>query len=260
MSDGTQAISGASAYEMVTSVREAIAGVAGPLLVGLYLFGSLATGDFEEGVSDIDLIAVLSDPPNDELVARLDQMHADLAAAFNAWAGRIEVIYISAHGLANCRTDATTIAVISPGEPLHVVEASRDWNLNWYPAREESVALAGPPIQTLIPPIPFAEFAEQVRASLMAFPGRIEDDAHPGSQAYAILTMCRGLFTIRFDRRPSKREAAAWAQREFPQWADLIARSLAWRQRQWEPGDQNGTTTVSETRRFVAEMAQLARE
>ena len=243
---------------IVASIQEAIAGVAGPLLVGLYLFGSLATGDFEEGVSDIDLIAVLSDPPNDKLAARLDRMHANLAAANPAWAGRIEVIYISAHGLANCRTDAATIAVISPGEPFHVVEAGRDWNLTWYPAREESVALVGPPIQTLIPSIPFAEFAEEVRASLRAFPGRIEDDAHPGSQAYAILTMCRGLFTIRLGRRPSKREAAAWAQQEFPRWADLITRSLTWRQRQWEPGDQDGTTTVSQTRVFVTEIARLA--
>ena len=29
-------------------------------LVGLYLYGSLATGDFEPGVSDIDLLAVTS--------------------------------------------------------------------------------------------------------------------------------------------------------------------------------------------------------
>ena len=249
-----------SADAIVGSVREAIVGVTGPGLVGLYLFGSLATGTFDEGVSDIDLIAVLSDRPDDELAERLDRTHADLTTANPAWSGRIEVIYISARGLANCRTDPTTIAVTSPGEPFHVVEAGRDWNLNWYPAREEGVALVGPPIQTLIPPIPFKELAEEVRASLMAFPGRIENDAHPGSQAYAILTMCRGLHTIRLGLRPSKREGATWAQQEFPKWADLIEQALAWRQHQWDPGEQDGTGTVSDTRVFVTEMARLALE
>ncbi len=201
---------------IVASIQEAIVGVTGPRLVGLYLFGSLATGDFEGGVSDIDMIVVLTGPPNDELAARLAEMHADLAAANPAWDGRIESIYISARGLANCRSEPTTIAVISPGEPFHLVGAGRDWNLNWYPAREEGVALVGPPIDSLIPSIPLAEFLEEVRAYLRAFPGRIKDDAHPGSQAHAILTMCRGLYTIRSGERPPSARQPRGRSTSFP--------------------------------------------
>lgn len=58
----------------------------------------------------------------------------------------------------------------------------------------------------------------------------------------------------------SKGEAASWAQQEFPQWADLIRRALAWRQRQWGPNMQDGRATVSETRAFVTEMAERAFE
>jgi hypothetical protein len=110
----------------------------------------LATGDFDSGVSDIDLIAVLTDSPSERLATRLSQMHAQLSQANPEWEDRIEVIYISRLGLANCRTDTTRIAVISPGEPFHVVEAGRDWILNWYPARENGVRLLGPPIDSLI--------------------------------------------------------------------------------------------------------------
>ena len=187
-------------------------------------------------------------------------MHEDLAQASPEWDDRIEVIYVSTQGLANCRTDTTTIAVISPGEPFHVVGAGRDWILNWYPAREDGVRLIGPPIDSLIPPIPNDEYIDEVRRSLAGFANRIADDAPPGSQAYAILTMCRGLYTIRFGERLLKREAASWAQQEFPQWADLIRRALAWRQRQWNPNGQDGTATISETRALVIEMAELASE
>ncbi len=120
--------------------------------------------------------------------------------------------------------------------------------------------LMGPPIDSLIPPIPSAEYVEEVRRSLVGFTNRIADDAPRGSQAYAILTICRGLYAIGFGKRLSKREAALWAQREFPQWADLIHRALGWRQRQRDPEGQHGAVPVSETRTFVAEMAELARQ
>jgi catechol 2,3-dioxygenase-like lactoylglutathione lyase family enzyme len=243
---------------VVDSIREAIVAVTGPSLVGLYLFGSLASGDFEVEVSDIDLLAVLDGDPGERLVPRLRRMHADLARAHPAWDDRIEVIYISAHGLAACRTDTTTIAVISSGEPFHVVEAGQDWTLTWYPAREDGVRLAGPPIDSLIPPIPRAEFLGQVRRSLAGFADRIPDDAPPGWQAYAILTTCRALYATTTGERVSKQTAAAWAQRELPQWSDLVGRALVWRQRQRDPGWQDGAATVSETRSFVAEMEKLA--
>src|SRR5437773_3331761 len=136
---------------LLVSIQEATVTVTGLSLAGLYLFGSLATGDFDADVSDIDLIAVLADSPSKRLATRLSRMHEDLAEANPEWDDRIEVIYISTQGLANCRRDTTTIAVISPSEPFHVVEAGRDWILNWYPARENGVSLIGPPIDSLIP-------------------------------------------------------------------------------------------------------------
>jgi hypothetical protein len=243
---------------MAGEVCEAIVRVAGSSVVGLYLFGSLATGDFEAGVSDIDLLAVLAGGPDELPVPRLRRMHAELARDHPAWDDRIEVVYVSREGLASCRTEPTTIAVISSGAPFQVVEAGGDWVLTWYPAREDGVRLLGPPVDGLIPPIPWAEFAEAVRRSLAGRADRIPDDAPPGSQAYTILTACRALYAIRFGRRRSKRAAAAWARRELPHRADLVGRALGWRQRQWDPGEQDGSATVSETRSFVAEVARLA--
>jgi predicted nucleotidyltransferase len=243
---------------VLTAIREAIPSVAGPSVVGLYLFGSLASGDFDPRISDIDLIAVLTDTPNERLAARLGRMHDDLAQARPDWGDRIEVIYISKKGLANCRTDTTTIGVISPGEPFHLVRAGRDWVLNWYPAREDGVGLIGPPIDTLIPPIPTAEYIEELRRYLADFTNRIDEDATPGWQAYAILSICRGLHTIRFGQRLSKRQAASWAQQEFPRWADLIRLAVGWRDRQRDPDSQDGRATVQETRAFVTEMTKLA--
>jgi hypothetical protein len=249
---------GPAVAPVLDAVREEILSTVGPSLVGLYLFGSVVSGDFDAGVSDIDFIAVLAEVPNERLAARLRRMHEDLAQARPDWDDRIEVIYISKEGLANCRTDTTTIGVISPGEPFHLVRAGRDWVLNWYPAREDGVRLIGPPIDTLIPPIPTAEYIEELRRYLADFINRIDEDATPGWQAYAILSICRGLHTIRFGQRLSKRQAASWAQLEFPRWADLIRGAVGWRDRQRDPDSQDGRATVQETRAFVTEMTKLA--
>ncbi len=185
-----------TAHPIVDLVRDAIVGTTGGSLVGLYLYGSLATGDFEEHVSDIDLIAVLTDVPDASLVPRLREMHARLAEDHRAWDDRIEVDYVSTRGLVECRTRTTTIARISPGEPLHLVEAGRDFLLDWYPARRDGVALVGPPLDSLIPPIPEREYRDEVLAYLAGFRDRFDEDAGVGSQAYAILTMCRGFYSI----------------------------------------------------------------
>lgn len=245
-----------SAYPIVRLVRDAIVEATGSSLVGLYVYGSLATGAFEAHVSDVDLIAVLRDQPDAALFRRLDVMHAALARTEPEWDDRIEVDYVSAEGLARCRTHSTTIVRISPGEPLHMIEAGRDFILDWYPARADGTALEGPPLDSLVPPIPEAEYLEEVRKYLNTFRDRFDEDASRGSQAYAILTMCRGFFAIRSGERLSKKEAASRASSEFPRWAALIERALAWRDRQWTGDQPDGSETVAESRAFIADMEE----
>ena len=47
---------------VLDELQAGVTAVLGEQLVGLYLYGSLTTGDFTEGVSDIDLLASFSKP------------------------------------------------------------------------------------------------------------------------------------------------------------------------------------------------------
>ncbi|HUD77669.1 MAG TPA: nucleotidyltransferase domain-containing protein [Streptosporangiaceae bacterium] len=66
-------------------------------LVGLYLYGSLTTGDFSPARSDIDVIAMLAQDPDEAAVRDLGRLHAALAAADDP-AGRLHCLYVPAHG------------------------------------------------------------------------------------------------------------------------------------------------------------------
>ena len=245
-----------AAAPIVDAVAGAIAATTGPALKGLYLCGSLATGDFDERISDIDLLAVLSSEVAPDLAIRLQDMHDGLAKDNPTWRGRIEVVYISALGLANFRAVPPRIHVISAGEPFHVISAGTDWTITWHPAHNRGIALVGPPATEVVPDTSFEEYATAVRNYMRGFRERIPDDATPGSQAFAVLTICRGLYTCVHGEQVSKLRAAAWAQKAFPEWAGLIGEAITWREHEWEVPQADGRATVPTVRRFIAEMAE----
>jgi predicted nucleotidyltransferase len=70
MSSRRPSTSDPAVASVLGSIREAIVTATGSSLVGLYLFGSLATDDFDAAASDIDVLAVLTGPPDEQLVVR----------------------------------------------------------------------------------------------------------------------------------------------------------------------------------------------
>lgn len=199
-------------------------------LVGVYLYGSLTVGDFDPMISDIDLLVVTTSPLDDPEFDALHQMHQRLATEQPAREDRIEVAYLTTQALQTFRTHVSEIAIISPGEPFHRKDAGKDWLVNWYMVREKGETLFGPPPQEIIPPIAQTEFVETIRDHTRAWAQWVDDCYQLGSQAYAIFTLCRALYTDRYGEQLSKLQAARWAEQEYPQWASLIQDAQLWRQ------------------------------
>ncbi len=64
-------------------------------------------------------------------------------------------------------------------------------------------------------------------------------------EAYAVLTMCRALFTLQNGTIASKSDSARWAREKLDDsWAELIEQSLNWR-----PGEQ--INKLSEVLNFI---------
>jgi hypothetical protein len=223
-------------------------------LVGLYVYGSLVTGDFDKVRSDIDLLAVVDRAIDGATFGRLDRMHARLIQEYSAWEDRIEVAYVPAPALRDFRTETGQIAVISPGEPFHLKLAGKDWLLNWYVVRGVGVTLYGPPPETLIPDISQTEFVEAVRAQAGAWKEWVYRMRTPGAQSYTVLTLCRALYTHELGGQASKKQAALWAAERLPEWESLIQRSVAWMSEgsRDESDDEEG---LAETVRFVHDVA-----
>jgi len=71
--------------------------ILGNQFIGMYLYGSLASGGFNPETSDIDFLVVTSDELSSERIDALENMHASLAVSGLKWAAKLEGAYIPKH-------------------------------------------------------------------------------------------------------------------------------------------------------------------
>ena len=206
----------------------------GDHFVGLYLHGSLAWGDFDPERSDIDFVVATADDLPGELLPALERMHADIRASGRQWAAKLEGPYIPRHALR--RYDAAHARHPWLGMDGHfaVEQLGSDWVIQRHILREKGVVVAGPAPQLLVDPIGPDDLRRAVLGTLREWwspplpsPARFHSSEY---QAYAVLTMCRALYTLHHGAVVSKSIAARWAQEALGgPWAAVIARALAWR-------------------------------
>lgn len=219
-------------------------------LIGLYLYGSLVWGDFDHDISDIDMLVALSSDIDEKEFSELKTMYQKLVSEYPTWKSRIETQYLSLHALQTFKTADSKAATISPGEDLHIITVKSNWLMNWYIVRERGKTIYGPDPKTIIAPISKEEFIHCVRDHTKVWNEWVKDMKTGGSQAYAILTLCRAYYAVKHGKQPSKKQAAIWVQQEFPQWSPLIQQALTWRKHQWEEqNEKNGD--YQKTEQFV---------
>jgi predicted nucleotidyltransferase len=204
----------------------------GSNLLGLYLFGSLASGAFYPGKSDLDLIAVVDTAVEEgEQLEALRRMHDSFVSERPEWVERVEVSYVSREVLQTFGDHPSgRLAVISPGEPLHVRDAGYDSVLDWYGVCKNGEALFGPPPLDLGPEVSAGAFRHAVESTLREWSSRIRAPwvAYvPAHQGYVVVTLCRALYALATGEQTDKETAAAWAAARFPESASFIQEALA---------------------------------
>ena len=204
----------------------------------------------------MDMVAVLRGEPSAAQLVTLAQLHRDVAEEMPSWEDRVEVVYVSTEALATFRAGSSQAARISPGEPFHEIRVDHRWLIDWYQLREIGQVLHGPPVTTLVPVITHTEYVEAVRQHVLNWPDP-EVGETQGSLAYAILTLCRGLRTMRTGTLVSKREAARWGCEMLPDRAPLIRDAIGWREGAHAQPQFAGAEATDATRRFVHHVRYL---
>ena len=225
-------------------------------LLGLYLHGSLVAGDFAADRSDLDLLAVLDNDPDEDLLDLLAGLHADLDRRHPQWAGRIEVEYVSLEAVRQAAHGGTgqdrVIARVSPGELLHLLPATTHRVVTWAAVRDHGRILLGPPADALLPAVDPSLVRSALLDHVRDWPTWVTDMTNPGAQSYAVLTLCRALQRLRYGRQLSKRQAADETITAHPQWAHLIIWARDW---WYDAGQGTDHGNANDVRAFVNELS-----
>ncbi len=232
----------------VAGMREAL----GENLVGVYLYGSLALGDFDPATSDIDFWAVTERPLSDAESAALAALHEQLSRLSNPFANQFEGKYID-RDEAWRHQPGQRIPVISRGEAMRWTQPGANWVVDRWVVRERGIILFGPDPKTLIAPVSAEDLRAATRACLPVwaeFANHPDDPdwrAHRGEKAYFVETMCRMLHTLATGATQTKPQAVAWALATLPEpWRTTVERSQVWR------GDKTRDDAINpEVRRFI---------
>ena len=207
--------------------------VLGNQLVGMYLYGSLASGDFDLETSDIDFLVVTTSSLSDKTIADLETMHHQIWKSGLKWAARLEGSYIPKRDIRRHNPRSAPCPTVNEGK-FYLDKRGSDWIIQRHVIREQGIILAGPEPKTLIDPVSPQEIHRSVLGVLNEwwFP-MLEDPSwlkKHGAEyhAFAILTMCRALYALHHGTIVSKPAAARWAQNELGErWSRIIERSLA---------------------------------
>jgi Domain of unknown function (DUF4111)/Nucleotidyltransferase domain len=206
--------------------------ILGAHFVGMYLDGSLAIGDFDPDTSDIDFVVVTEADVSSDTFEILKTMHQRIADRPSKWGRELEGSYISRRALRHDRRPAAH-PYVDRGSVLAMVQPETGyWTIHRHVLHDHGVALAGPLPRTLIDPVASDDLREAVRGILREWwtPMLTEGPLLQNGfyRGYAVLTMCRMLYTLRHGTIVTKPVAARWVQDSFTRWTPLIERALAW--------------------------------
>jgi predicted nucleotidyltransferase len=227
--------------ELPSVLAELVSGVQNELaenLVGVYLVGSLATGDFDLD-SDVDFLVVTRDELTDEVVGALQEMHTRIHEIGCYPAQHLEGSYIS-HAVLNQAkvVDVQPLWYLDNGS-IVFERSTHDnkWHVRWV-LRERGITLLGPDAVSLLGPIPVealrGEVAGLIRHIAVQFAADINGPltywTSRFGQSYAVLIYCRMLHTLQTGAVQSKLAGMKWALETLdPSWTNLIQE--AWTER-----------------------------
>lgn len=215
--------------EFVTRVRNTL----GNDLVGAYLQGSFAVGDFDRH-SDVDFIVVVAGDLASDQVEALQVMHGQVHHLDSEWARKLEGSYFPREILRDSSKRGAPLWYLDNGASSLIQSDHCNSAIVRWIVREKGVVLAGLPPRNLMDPISEESLKMEMLESISNWGKKILDTPRRYNnryyQSFIVLCYCRMLHDLYRGYPGSKREGADWAKSALdPAWSDLI--DGAWRGR-----------------------------
>ena len=233
--------------ELLFSMKHGVKRLLTDNFIGIYLHGSLALGDFNYETSDIDFLVVTEKMLSNDEFSSLEAFHSELRKEYPNFGKRLEGSYIPKDMLREKDPPNHPRPYLN-GEKFVWAEYGHEWILERYVLRNYGIILEGVSPVELIPQIESAELKRATINLLCNYWKSMINDVKLSDaeyQVYAVLTMCRVLYTLEYGEIVSKPKAAAWTKKRLDDlFRRLIDEALVWNKK-------SEFNHLDETRRFI---------
>ena len=211
----------------------------GENLVGMYLVGSIASGDFDLD-SDVDFLVVTNTELTESNMKSLQDIQIKIHSLDCYPAKHLEGSYISISDLNNWSVVGVKKLYYFDNGSTEYEFSTHDnqWHVRWI-LRERGITLVGQRPQTILQPIPLNEMFREIKTTMLQVLKLFQDEIdRPLSfwnsrfgQSFAVLTYCRMLHTLHTGTVQSKKAGMKWAKQFVePKWVRII--DQAWKERE----------------------------
>lgn len=207
--------------------------ILGEQFIGMYLYGSLSSGDFNPETSDIDFLVLTKDTLPENSIRGLEEMHKQTWAGSLKRAGKLEGAYVPLKLIRRHDENGVPCPTVNEGR-FYVDSLGSDWIIQRHVVRECGVVVEGPDPKSLIDSVSPDDIRGAVLGILTEwwFPMlddpawlREHDEAY---RAFAIISMCRVMHALEHGTIVSKPKAVEWAKAGLDDpWKSLIEKAVA---------------------------------
>lgn len=198
-------------------------------LYGLYLYNSVAMGNFEPAYSDIDFIVILNSSLSNDELEKLKMLH-QVFAKTNKYGNKLDGMYLQRNMLTKSNKDIGKYPYVKDAI-LHEADYFDVNYVTWWSLKEYEMAIESPSLKDDLLEVDFTDVIETMKYNLNEYWSSKLETAELFNEdmwvEFAVVTLSRILFTLQDREIKSKSESCLYIGSKYPKWNNLIEEALA---------------------------------
>jgi len=215
--------------DLINNFRKEAEDILSSKFYGLYLYNSVAMGNFEPKYSDIDFVVVLKSNLTTKEVTKLKTLHENYGIE-HKYGTKLDGMYLQYDMLGKMNNNIEKYPYVS-GANLYEAGYYDINYVTWWSLKECEMAINSPSIKHELSEINFSDVIQTMKYNLNDYwlpklqtPEIFEQDMWV---EFAVVTLSRIVYTVQAGEIKSKTQSCSYIASEYIEWRDIIEEALA---------------------------------
>lgn len=215
--------------DLVTLFRIELGEILAKKLHGLYLYNSVAMGNFEPQYSDVDFIVILKSKLVEAELLELKTLHERIALE-HTYGAKLDGMYLQYDMIAKMNSEIEAYPYAKEGSFFEAGYFDIN-NVTWWSLKEYEMAIDSPSINDELREVSFSDVIQTMNYNLNAYwlpklqtPEIFKEDMWV---EFAVVTLSRIVYTLKDREIKPKSQSCYFVIESYDEWQDIVKEALA---------------------------------